>query len=355
MSNNKAERPQRIAIAGAGIGGLTTALALVRKGGVPAEGIDIYEPREDMNEEQGASLNLNGGNIVLSKYYGIDFSSDASPIERVIARNGAGRTLYQVDVREAAQRLGANNLISPSGEVLAVMVMRDAVQRKLLDAVRNAGVRIHRGPKYAVSGVDLSGDTMPFARLQMADGYITDTYDLVVGADGVRSCVRQAIASDSKMLDARYTGFRVLWGVGNSATNASIPLGDLHQWFGNGGYALHLSAGPRNSRRDIIAVNFRDPKPRDENEIYRRGDDSVRARAEKVLSSAGLPQSLGDIFSNSKRFIETPVYSHATDNWSRKGACVLVGDSGKCKPYDTNIFFRNIISLERLTIFCTLD
>lgn len=335
MSTNGTGRPQRVAIVGAGISGLMTALALVRKGGVPAEGIDIFEPRESVDDGQGASLNLNGGNILLSECYGIDLSSEASPIERIIARNAVGRTLYQLDVRNAAQRLGADKLISPSGQMLAVMAMRDKVQHILQDAVSDAGVRIHRGSKYAVSNVDLGGETRPFARLQLADGQLTDAYDLVVGADGVRSHVRKAVAGDGKRLTARYTGFRVLWGVGNTVNEASIPHGELHQWFGNGCYALHVSAGPRDAKRDIVAINFRDPRPRDENEGYRQGGDAICERAEQLLFDAGLPHSLRDVFHSSQRFIETPVYSHVTTGWSKKGACVLVGDSGKWKLYDS--------------------
>lgn len=328
------KRPQRIAIAGAGVSGLMTAIALVRQKIVPGDQIDIFEPRETIQAEQGASLNLNGGNVILYHNYGIDVLDQGVPIERVIARSISGRTLFRVDIRKAVQNIGVANILTTGDDrLLTTMVMRDILQNRLLEAVKEAGVRIHRGPGYAVDDVEIKPDGLGKTVVRLVNGQTLTGFDLVVGADGVRSRVREIVAGETKMPPAQYTGFRVLWSVGGEGEPVSIPHGDLHQWFGDGAYAIRFAVQGSKDRRQIIAVSYRDPKPRDENETYGRGGDALRTSGQNVLTRSGMPTEVCKAFDNASRFIETPVYSHpTTGRWSRNGVCVLVGDSGKCQP-----------------------
>lgn len=358
MLARAAAAPQSVAIAGAGIGGLSTALALVRRAGVPPECVHVYEPRDALDGGLGAAVNLNGGAAILMGQYGIPLRDVSIHLERVRARAApSGRRLFDVDVRHAVAASGdvANDLWiaghgrDPSHRDVAIMAtMRADLQRLLADAVEKAGVRIRRGPECAVRDVlfedgagrgDGAGQRQR-ARLVLAGGDVTDAYDLVVGADGVRSRIRSAVvgaagASAGAVADAtvsKDTGFRVIWAMRPKANESGIlPRGELHQWFGDGAYALHYAAGAVGNVTEMIALSFRDAgSAASENVEYEKG---LRKDARKVfgrrLELSGMPLQIWEVYEACDTFIETGVYAHApTKRWYRDGVCVLVGDAG---------------------------
>lgn len=331
MALADAWNPQKIAIVGAGIAGLSTALALVRTTGIPGDVIDIFEPRLGLDLDKGAAVNLNGGSAILSREYDVSLRDVGVPIERVVSRNVSGRVLFDVDVAQAFKAYGGEYLLDEDdgGRVLARTVMRSDLQRVLLDAIEGIGVTIHRGEAYTVRDVVAADGA---ARLRLADGSLSEQYNLVVGADGVRSAVRGFVAgSDAR---AKYTGFRVQWAIGNAqaeapttADTSALPTGELHQWFGDGGYALHYAAGAPHERCEMFALSFRDRRSIAENVTYASAQN-VRTRIAERLDSCGMPEDVHRVFGRADRFIETGVYAHrVSQQWSRDGVSVLVGDA----------------------------
>lgn len=318
------QKPRKIAIAGAGIAGLSTAIALVKTAGISGESIEIYEPRPGLDSGLGAAVNLNGGSAVLSKYYDVSLRHVGIPINRVVSRSVSGRTLFDVDVALAYGAYGSDDLLDSSGNSLAQSVMRDDLQSVLTRFVKEAGVVIQYGKHYAVRDV-LVGDGV--AQLELVGGSVTKDYDLVIGADGVRSSIR-AVVSGSETA-AQYTGFRVQWAMcPRNVRSEYLPYGEVHQWFGDGGYALHYAAGAVGNTCEMLALSHRDERLVEENVEY-RSEEALRARMEERLKSCGMPTEILNVFNSADRFIETGVYSHGlTSKWSRDGVCVLVGDSG---------------------------
>ncbi len=172
-------RALRVAIAGAGIGGLSLALALRRGGHDPV----VFERRERAQiGAEGIFLTLapNG----LNALRGLGFAAQAEArgiVTRGIAlHNEHGWQLGVVDYTGHAQAFGA-----PS-----VTIRRGALGAILLSAAEAAGVDIRfTRPVEAVNqspagvGVTAGGETLSF--------------DALVAADGLRSTVRRLAMPDS--------------------------------------------------------------------------------------------------------------------------------------------------------------
>jgi salicylate hydroxylase len=175
---------QRIAIIGAGIGGLTTALALAR----PGVRCEIFE--------RAGSLPLTG--------HGIQLSPNAVA---VLHRLGLGPALAG-SVRPVARELRRwrDNEVIASVELQHYdapyyTLRRSALGRALLAAVRQAyGPEVVRFGRQCLGVRDL-GDEVVF---RLDDGSLHYA-DAVVGADGIHSVVRGLLHDDR----VRYSGHAV--------------------------------------------------------------------------------------------------------------------------------------------------
>lgn len=345
------EKPERVAVVGAGISGLATAFALTLTGAVKPEAIDIFEARPGPDTGLGGALNLTGGSGVLYHKFGIDLRPLSSPLSRVIGSSlcdsnkpvQKARLLFDFNVEEAVMRLQSKKtlLLDSNGQSLFVTIMRDELQRVLLKETVDAGVNIYNGCN--IKGV-LPDGVLQFTKEDdgddQSDKKEQEQYDLIIGADGVRSVVRDAIMSplstSSKIANSKpvYSGFRVLWGIDEAPSEymeENLPFGTINQFFGNGLYLLDYGAGPRESRKRLLAASFQDSRARGENVNYRfNSEDALREEAEKLLLRAGFPEEIRRTFDLSRRFIDTPVYEYPTRNISSPvHRVVLVGDAGK--------------------------
>lgn len=343
------QKPERVAVVGAGIGGLATAYALALTGAVKPEAIDVFEARTGPDTGSGGALNLTGGSGVLYHKFGIDLRPVSSPLSRVIGRSlydskkpaHHARLLFDFDVERAVMRQPSKRtlLLDSNGQSLFVTVMRDELQRVLLKETAGAGVNICMGCNIKAVLPDGVLQFSNHDRDHSSDNKEQEQYDLIIGADGVRSVVRDAVMSllstSSKSASSKsvYSGFRVLWGIDDSSCEdiENPPFGTIHQYFGNGLYLLHYGAGPRESRKRLMAASFQDSRARGENVNYRfNSEGALREEAGKLLLAAGFPQEIRRTFDMSQRFIDTPVYEYPT----KKISCsvhraVLVGDAGK--------------------------
>src|SRR3974390_3503810 len=166
-------RAPRIAIIGGGIGGLAAALALERRG---AETI-VCEQTPALTEF-GAGLNLTPNAIKALRALGVEAAIEAigSGSEFLLMRSWkSGRVISRARRGDFRKTFGAPNLTVHRADLLAVL--RGALQTTDIRLGKRA-VAVETGDRAAVARFAGGGEIEA---------------DIVVGADGIHSAVRNAL------------------------------------------------------------------------------------------------------------------------------------------------------------------
>jgi 2-polyprenyl-6-methoxyphenol hydroxylase-like FAD-dependent oxidoreductase len=170
-------------VIGAGIAGPVAAIALRRAGITPT----VFEAHAGPADDVGAFLTLQVNGIDALRALGIGHvvSAIGFSTPRMRFRSGTGKLLGEVSTGGAL----------PDGTV-GVTLKRSDLYRALRDEARSQGITIEHGRRL-VDARPVPGGV----RAEFADG-TSATADLLVGADGIRSRVRQII--DPAATPARY-------------------------------------------------------------------------------------------------------------------------------------------------------
>jgi salicylate hydroxylase len=177
----------RILIAGAGIGGLTAALALLRDG----HEVQLFEQATELREVgAGVQLSANGTRILIALGLGPAMQRIVcEPAGKEIRLWNTGQTWKLFDLGETSvARYGAPYWMVHRGDFHAVL--RDAVLLAAPDAIRTGA---------AVTGFDKTGIGMS---MRLATGERIEG-DVLIGADGVHSAIRQQMFGAGR---AQFTG-----------------------------------------------------------------------------------------------------------------------------------------------------
>jgi salicylate hydroxylase len=209
-----------VLIAGAGLGGLTTALALLQRG----HRVRVFEQAAELKEVgAGVQIGSNGSRVLIA--LGLREALEqvvCVPLGREFRLWSTGQRWRAFDLGEVAeQRFGAPYW----------MVHRGDFHRVLLDAVREAD------PEAIQTGNACVGYAQDehAAAIRLANGE-TATGDVLIGADGVHSRIRHQMFGDGR---AEFTGIMVWRGL--------VPMERLpeHQrqlvgnnWLGVGGHVV---------------------------------------------------------------------------------------------------------------------
>lgn len=215
---------QRIAIVGAGIGGLTMAIALQQRG----MQVEVFEQASELTEI-GAGIGLFANAVKLLRRRGIlaDLRTDATEPTDLIYRDGhSGEILGEVP-------LGRDSTYERTFGDPYIGVHRRHLQRSLLAAIDSSAIRLgHR-----VIGIS-SADGM--STLEFANG-VRAQADFVIGADGAHSVVREWVAGPQKATYSGSSGFR---GVAPVSKLPCLPRPHAAQfWVGEGKHLLHFPIG----------------------------------------------------------------------------------------------------------------
>ncbi|MFY0612023.1 MAG: FAD-dependent monooxygenase [Hyphomicrobiaceae bacterium] len=294
-----------VLVIGGGIGGTAATLALLRAG----MDVNLYE-QADVQKEVGA---------------GIQISPNAA---RQLARYGLAEALDECAVRPAAterRRWVDGRLLSrmPLGETVLEAfgapyyhVHRADLLHILSDAVpRN---RIHKA-KRCVGIVD--GEAC--ATAQFEDG-TEATADLIIGADGIHSVVRQHIVGPDK---PRFSGNVAYRGLAPVERLAHLDLETVGTgWFGPGGHFVHyfVSSG---RHLNFVAVTEEDTWSRESWTDPGSLDDAHRA-------FRGWHQQVHDIIDAVDETYKWALFDRdPLPRWS-KGNVTLLGDAAHAMlPY----------------------
>ncbi|HEY8287988.1 MAG TPA: FAD-dependent monooxygenase, partial [Acetobacteraceae bacterium] len=210
----------RVLIAGAGLGGLTAALALLRRG----FDVRVFEQAAELREVgAGVQLGANGTRLLIN--LGLEAAMQGvvcAATAKEIRLGSTGQSWNTFDLGETSvERFGAPYWMVHRGDFHGV----------LLDAVR------HAAPDAIQAGNGCSGFT------QTADGVALHLVngeqasgDVLIGADGVHSRVRQQMFGQGR---AQFTGIMAWRGL--------VPMERLPahmrrlvgtNWVGRGGHVV---------------------------------------------------------------------------------------------------------------------
>jgi salicylate hydroxylase len=214
--------PPHAVIAGAGIGGLSTALSLARVGWR----VSLYEKAKVL-EESGAGLQLSPNASAILRNLGVlehltPFALRPEAIRIRRARDGA--TLALMPLESAEKRWGAPYLV----------VHRADLQRALLETVaREGNITLQTGAAIAGFAPSSGGVAVAIAqgavRLKVAG-------DCLIGADGLRSIVRQRLHGDA----LRFSG-RTAWRATIEAARVPVAMRqkETNLWLGRKAHLVH--------------------------------------------------------------------------------------------------------------------
>ena len=131
--------PKRVAVVGAGIGGLALARALQTLD-TGVEDVAVFERRDELKPNIGGGIQINGGAAVLARLgLGEQMKASALPVRRILSRKSGGFELLDIDVESLVR--GEPSLVDETGTPQAFSIMRDALQRMLADALPAGTVR----------------------------------------------------------------------------------------------------------------------------------------------------------------------------------------------------------------------
>ncbi|WP_439592894.1 FAD-dependent monooxygenase [Microbacterium sp.] len=173
---------RKVAIAGSGVAGLAAAIQLA-KAGVE---VDVFEAKPELSA-LGSGISLQGNALRVFDALGAwdDIRAAGYPFEGLHLRApgpGAPIVAQLPDVKTGGPDYPA-----------AMGMPRPELARILLDHAQRAGAHVHFGRK--ITGVEARGE-------DAVELYVDDAsageYDLVIGADGLNSTVRELIGIEAK-------------------------------------------------------------------------------------------------------------------------------------------------------------
>ena len=212
-------RPSRVVLVGGGVGGLTAAIALARRGVACV----VLEQAEAFREI-GAGLQLapNATRALAALGMADDLAAVGfAPLAAEVRDSAGGGLLLRTDLGEAAvARWGAPYL----------QLHRADLQAMLLRHALALGVEVRTGARVEAVEQDATA-----ARVQSACG--TAEGDAVVGCDGVHSRLRDALFGPTPARFAGQVAWRALVPADRLAPGAVPPTAAV--WTGRGRHLVH--------------------------------------------------------------------------------------------------------------------
>jgi salicylate hydroxylase len=210
--------PLRIAVVGAGLGGLTAAVAL-RQAGFDVE---VYEQAPELTEVGGGiNMGPNAARVLYRLGLGKGLDREAvRPLSTHQRRWQDGRTLQRAPLNPRCEELyGAPHLTVHRADLLAIIASGFPAER------------IHLG--HRLVGLDDKGDRVE----AWFENGAHITAEALVGADGINSTVRAALLGEEAPRFAGCVAYRGLVPTERIA-DLGLEIGS-QSWVGPGGHFVH--------------------------------------------------------------------------------------------------------------------
>ncbi len=282
-------------IVGAGIGGLTTAIAMQRAG----YDVEIYDRARELRPA-GAGISLWSNGVKVLNYLGLgdELAAIGGQMNRMEYRSHADESLSHIDLRPLIAQVGQR----------PYPVSRTDLQHMLLEA---AGAdKVQLGMKCVAVEENESSATAIFENGHRATG------DLVVGADGIHSVTRQYVLGHEAV--TRYADY-VNW---NGIVDAKPELCDSDNWVIYVGDGRRASMMPIGGDRFYFFFGSPMEKGTTVDPAHRRDE------LEKIFT--GWPDAVQNLIQALDPLTTNRLEIHDLDPLERlvRGRVVLLGDAG---------------------------
>lgn len=297
----------KIAIAGAGIGGLTAALCLQEKG----YGVQVFEAVETL-QPLGVGINIMPHASCVLHGLGLgDVLDEMAVRTRAIEYRTRFGHLIQSDPRS----------VEAGFEYPQYSVHRGELQFLLLDTVRD-----RLGQDIVTTGKAVTGFTQDESGVQVifADGTKYDS-DLLLGADGFHSKVRQQLHPDEGPAHCEGT---MMW----RGANLQAPFGDGRTMFIAGDHNVKFVCYPisgRAAREGKALINWVAEVRHDQS---RAAEADWTREADRDFIAEFLHFQMSDIdisalLRNTQRITQYPMIDRDPLAWWTRGRVTLLGDA----------------------------
>ncbi|MGR4882545.1 FAD-dependent monooxygenase [Streptomyces sp. LARHCF249] len=236
-------------VIGAGIGGLTAAVAL-REAGLEVE---VHERAGELRAAgSGLSVMSNAVGALNSLGVGIDLEKRGEALRSYHVKTASGRLIREFPFPDIIGRLG----------VPSVLITRADLQQSLLEAAE--GIPLHFGA--AATGFETEEVPGGGVRVAFDDG-TTAEGDVLIGADGFNSAVRRQLVGPEDSQDSGYICWLAVvpfshprftpgsvthfWGSGKRFGLVDMGAGRLY-WWGTKNMPAELSRDWKGGKAEIL-------------------------------------------------------------------------------------------------------
>ncbi|MFF4579678.1 FAD-dependent monooxygenase [Streptomyces sp. NPDC001389] len=236
-------------VLGAGIGGLTAAIAL-REAGLDVE---VHERAGELRAAgSGLSVMSNAVGALNSLGVGIDLEKRGEALRSYRVKTASGRLIREFPFPEIIGRLG----------VPSVLITRADLQQSLLEAAEGIPVRLGA----AATGFESEGLPGGGVRVAFDDGSTAEG-DVLIGADGFHSVVRRQLVGPEDSQDSGYICWLAVvpfshprftpgsvthfWGSGKRFGLVDMGAGRLY-WWGTKNMPAELSQDWKGGKAEIL-------------------------------------------------------------------------------------------------------
>ena len=296
-------RSRTVIVAGAGIGGLTTALALLRHG----YRVVIFEQSERL-EETGAGIQLspNATRVLFGLGVGATLKTAAVGPQAICIRDGcSGRKLARLPLGDAAEfRYGAPFWVVHRGDLQAALT---AAIEASPDAVLRLGAKVQDFAFHA------HGVTVEFRR---GSETLHEHGIALIGADGLWSTVRVRLGDRRPPRFAERTAWRALVPIDRITPESGKPLTTL--WLGPNAHVVHYPV-KGGEALNIVAV-LEDHRPLS-------GWSTTGARDQLLAAVSDWHAGVRDLLAVPQSWLTWALFDRApASRWS-VGPVALLGDA----------------------------